>query len=409
MKRRTRLLALLAAVPPLAAAACQGGAGTTPPTAEGRDSPGVSRAHVPGLDTVTDLAATGGGDVWAFDLLTTGGRAARWDGTRWTGTKLPASCRCEWWAAAAVAPGDVWLAGSDRTTPGPAYYLHWNGSRWQRYEGPSPGNAGYVMRYLTGSGSSVWAAGNPFGQPLNHPHATLQRWDGQQWLAASAPGLDAAGSHIWALAVPRPGDVWVGVDDTLLHGDGLNWHSLALPAPARDGVGGFAAYGDGDAWFSATCPAPRPCALWHWDGTAWKAVPVPTDLGTFAGDLTPDGAGGVWLGIDHTGLRIDHGRAGGAAGGLMHVLADGTVQAIPAPAPSAGALEPPKHNGDRVGQPWGDDVRTTLLGAVPGTSAVWFKQSHTVWAAKWGGEPGYDDSPDDTRTAGDTEMLLRHD
>lgn len=175
--------------------------------------------------------------------------------------------------------------------------LRWNGQSWTDALLPPHGWVGPTAL----SANSVWA-GSSTGEGTEY----LQHWDGTSW--SSHPVQNS----ITALA---PDDVWAVGDYNWLPTDGQprQYRSVAL----------------------------------HWDGTSWTRVPTPDGQHAVA-DVTPDGAGDVWM-----------------------------VQDTPEIAPPFAKKQLLHHTGDTwtpvpvSGTPDGRGVEEVNLANIPGTTSTW--------------------------------------
>jgi hypothetical protein len=194
-----------------------------------------------------------------------------------------------------------WLFGGHRA-------LHFS---WPRWRVVSLGDVGQVFAAAGATARSVWA----FTAGGSRHKAQALRWNGRAWRSVPLPDLHLA----------------KGV--------------MLLPE---------AAYADSqsDVWLAGQLTArPRRPVLLHWDGTAWRQVPVPASIPAFrVAGLTGDGAGGVWF------LAI---RVGSASYSFRHYAAgQWTEQAIPA-------------NGLPGANPADVTFNIYAIARVHGTTSVW--------------------------------------
>ncbi|MEU2627529.1 hypothetical protein [Kitasatospora sp. NPDC007106] len=211
-------------------------------------------------------------------------------------------------AAATAAAPPVPVADPDGPD-GPADRVAPRAAGWHAVRLPSaPRNQ--ELRSVAALGpDAAWAVGYEESQAGGAP--LVERYDGRVWRRLKVPGHRGAGS-LEAVLPFGPGDVWAvgsrsdpaaGEDRGLaLHWDGRAWREVPLPAgPADRSVHplALAAAGPRDLWaVGATAhdrtTAPRPLAL-HWDGSAWRTVPTPGTEGDAALlGAAADRAGGLW-------------------------------------------------------------------------------------------------------------------
>jgi hypothetical protein len=121
-----------------------------------------------------------------------GGAAARYDGSSWSLSPLPAAELDGWWelrAAATSGANDAWLVGVDHGPDRDAgLALHWNGRSWSRVAIPGVGVASALLGVATRSASDAWAVGgytSSFEDPT--PRPLVLHWDGAAWTRQSSP------------------------------------------------------------------------------------------------------------------------------------------------------------------------------------------------------------------------------
>ncbi|MFC7184741.1 hypothetical protein ACFQMG_34850, partial [Kitasatospora paranensis] len=170
---------------------------------------------------------------------------------------------------------------------------------------------------------TAWAVGNEDTGPGSVP--LVERFDGRAWRRVTVPaatgGLDAVlplgPADVWAVGSraddpddpPGPADPADGDDPggpgrgLALHFDGRAWREVPLPAePAGRAAHPFALAADAAGLWAVGASAadrtaqPRPLAL-RWDGTAWRRAPLPGPGGdAVLLAAAPDRAGGLWAG-----------------------------------------------------------------------------------------------------------------
>lgn len=177
------------------------------------------------------VAAVGANDAWAVGYGQQGGVIEHWDGHTWSVSRTRS------WtfrAVTAIAPDDVWAAGTD--TAGSAVAEHWDGSAWT--DVPMRAVRAHETLYsLSGtSASDVWAVGNAGNGLYGMGAAVIQHWDGRTWHVVHAP-ITKGGAHVLtSVSALSADDAWaVGY-----LGEGYNGHALVL----------------------------------HWDGSAWTQQKV---------------------------------------------------------------------------------------------------------------------------------------
>lgn len=273
-----------------------------PPTAPSRDWRQVPGAALPADAQIAAIAATGPADAWAVG--TTGTRQSErqtllvhWDGVRWSRPALPVSMGQLSGLQSVVAgnPADVWVMGysaSDQPTP---HIYHFDGAGWDEVRLP-----GYVFAV---EGISMTPAGRLWAVVMTgaYPGDSVIRWNGRTWTRFPAPLLSGGPANIAALA---DNDIWVtGNPSQIYHWNGERWTPTASPDASRPcacsdgGLPHIAALASDDVWAALGIGADpsSPPVLMHWDGDAWRNVPVPHAGCCQPTGIAPDGAGGIWV------------------------------------------------------------------------------------------------------------------
>ncbi|MFC0039389.1 hypothetical protein [Actinomadura rayongensis] len=223
----------------------------------------------------------------------------------WTRDPAPAGIVPKLVDVAAGSAANVWAVGQrvldDRV---PARAVHWNGRRWKPVELP----------LLTPMAVSVDGAGKPWVTGVNFNEndgsAVYRRRAGTWEKSLDLP----AGTTLSAIAARSPRDVWAGglasssTDPTALyHFDGSAWTRVEWPGTWSRWVMQIAPVSAHEVWFyeMPLDPLFSGPALVHWkDGVFTEhKIPAPGSGGLtaqvadpgFLGDITLDGAGGVWL------------------------------------------------------------------------------------------------------------------
>jgi hypothetical protein len=142
-------------------------------------------------------------------------------------------------AVMATSDDDIWVAGTTRFPPEPAdadggFLQHYDGTRWQRRPMPASfGDSVHDARFDT-----VDSGGFLLTASLNLNAVRMAHWDGTRWTAMKLPVT------VTALDGAAPDDLWA--------------------------VGHHEPYDDDDP----SLPFTQPAGV-HWDGRAWKSVPMP--------------------------------------------------------------------------------------------------------------------------------------
>jgi hypothetical protein len=279
---------------------------------------------VPNL-TVGGLWAGGARDAWlagdaCADLATCGVSdtsngtviVRHWDGTSWQPVKLPrayVNTPLDQGAGpvAATSASNAWIAAYRGTESiDSTDMLHWTGKGWAApVRVPTA-----IQAAIAPSATQLWAFGNgtKAGQAGYFAHFT-----GQTWVRGSFP---LSGT---AAAASSPADVWVGGSNAngepgIEHWDGTQWRATPLPAFGLRrsetlflaDVSGIAIVKKDDVWADITTigtgSVQTGMLLFHWNGKAWARAVFPY-AGTTIAPVAPDGHGAVWLVLEASGSQ----------------------------------------------------------------------------------------------------------
>jgi len=258
-----------------------------------------SPSEVPGDNYLYGADSSGANDVWAVGAVyaptggTFHGLALRYDGSAWGAVSragLPGNETLQ--GVDAVSATDVWAVGDHRA--GLARYdtlaAHWNGTAWTTESTPDGSPAG--TNHLSGvaaAGGTVWAVGTYLdpNSSSNRRKLILQRTGGS-WHVSAAPAV-ATSESLAAVDATGPADVWAvgsasatGPSTPLaLHWTGAGWVPATLPAPAGTALTGVDARTAGDVWAvgsSSDAGTTQPYAA-HFDGASWRRVATPVLAG----------------------------------------------------------------------------------------------------------------------------------
>ncbi|WP_225850008.1 hypothetical protein [Streptomyces sp. HPF1205] len=171
-----------------------------------------------------------------------------------------------------------------------------------------------LLSVSAASGQDAWAVGQGYEQDTWTMIPLVQHWDGRRWRSVRIPG--SADWGLYQVQELSPDDVWVvgadyGTGQSLaLHWNGHTWTRTPTPAfPDSSVLFDVVARTPSDVWavgWSRDTDKQRPAGLaLHWDGTAWKEVPLPA--GTFAlqaAALRPHGGLAVVGGNDDAAVGL---------------------------------------------------------------------------------------------------------
>jgi hypothetical protein len=222
-------------------------AAATTAAANGASPPRPHGQVLGGLDAVD---AGPGGQAWGVGFSGVEPYrtyAQRWDGDAWTHVSTPApNGDSELVEVAAVGPNDAWAVGYVSGPDGNlALILHWDGSRWRRVPSHVPQSDDVESQLLDVDGSSpsnVWAVGTVTSEIDGSSRTLIMHWNGARWVRVPSADLPGYSNVLVGVHARAADDVWaVGY------------------GPGHKGV--------------------RPGLAEHWDGRAWKAVPVQVPAG----------------------------------------------------------------------------------------------------------------------------------
>ncbi|MGP3999466.1 hypothetical protein [Streptomyces sp. 8N706] len=229
------------------------------------------------------LAVRSATDIWVVGTAT-----EHWDGKTWT-THRPArdpDGRLVPDAVATTSDGKAWTVG--RAVPGsikegvPAIQV-WDGKNWTKQSLPDVGK-GELTSVAAIAPDDVWAAGTAFAaDDTSRQSALLLHWDGSDWKRVAAPGVE--GAHSWAggITALAADDIWaVGGSTTgsserpyAVHWDGKKWTAAKTPAVADGRLRAVGRAGDGRLW-AVGGKGSAPVALrWDSQGERWTETADP--------------------------------------------------------------------------------------------------------------------------------------
>jgi hypothetical protein len=330
---RRSALALLGAVVTLGGLVSAGAAAATDSGGSAGTDSGGSAGAGTGWRAVASVAvphksvllwnvdAVGPADAWTAGVVNDGERGqgallAHWNGSTWRQVALPAGDPARLAgivplvAVGASSSRDVWLFGQF------GHYLRLRGGHWTPARIPSFPRETFIDQVEAFSPCDVWVFGlRVTGSPSNGTerlHAFAERFDGSTWRQVPVPGRASEGAFTVSAASPR--DMWA-LEGTVMPGSGLyakprvvHWNGRSwrlLTVQPRRPKGGtmtsILAVGPDDAWVGGSRENPKGGSaelVLHWDGRSWSSADPPagsTEQAYYAGSLTPDGRGGLWL------------------------------------------------------------------------------------------------------------------
>ncbi len=130
-----------------------------------------------------------------------------WDGSAWHRQKLPDTGTGELTGLTALAPDDIWAAGTSfgtDTTDQSALLLHWDGTSWTRVAAPAGGEDRWIGAVTASASDDVWAVGGRISSDGEHPYAA--HWDGKRWTDVPTP--DVPDGRLRAVGRAGDGTLW---------------------------------------------------------------------------------------------------------------------------------------------------------------------------------------------------------
>jgi hypothetical protein len=272
----------------------------------GAPTPCGTWAYVPGPKStsstdkiaLSNITAVASNDVWAVGSRVDEGKQTEetllqhWDGQQWTVVASPNPSRHNFLRTiAAVAPDDVWTAGSylDTNETDRTLILHWDGTSWHQIRSPnlSSGN-NVIMGLATVSASDAWAVGINY-PPDSGARTLILHWDGSQWASVPSANVPDVNNYLGAVTALGPNDVWAvgstrqfeanGTTASLAeHWDGQAWQIVPVPVRADNhGLGAVVGLATDDVWAVGGfhSDSAEGTLIQHWDGQHWQTVPSP--------------------------------------------------------------------------------------------------------------------------------------
>jgi hypothetical protein len=254
--------------------------------------------EVPGNNYLHGVDASDASNVWAVGGIypplgvSSRGLVLRYDGTAWgaiTRAGLPGGETLR--GVDAVSASDVWVVGDRNAGLGrnETVAARWNGTAWTREPTPNPNPGGFNhLHGVAAAGGTVWAVGfyvDP-NSSINRRKLLLQRVGGS-WSVAAAP-TSTTWERLVAVDATGPADAWaVGSASTdiqtapltplALRWNGTSWVSMTLPATGSTALTGVDARTPTDVWAvgsSSSAGIVQPYVA-RFDGTSWRRVDTP--------------------------------------------------------------------------------------------------------------------------------------
>jgi len=251
---------------------------STPPTS--------GNAFLNGVDALTP------DNAWAVGSTSNGDTplSLHLNGTGWHNAPVPIADGYLS-AVAMIGPHNVWAFGSyvDEHGLSRSLALHRTGSAWTRVQSPNIGTGTNTLYDVAAIGpDDIWAAGSADapetrGGGVSRP--LVVHWNGTRWKRFDLPPVGGRDNFMEALTAPGPGDAWVVIQYpnaggiyrmTTFHRSGNAWHQVTLPQPSAGSVSprGLLAIGASNVWMTGfyRMNGHATALFEQWNGAHWVQV-----------------------------------------------------------------------------------------------------------------------------------------
>jgi hypothetical protein len=236
-----------------------------------------------------------------------GARAARWDGTSWSGVgtaKLAHHADAEMTAVSCADASDCVAVGSSSLSGDESTLAEeWNGSSWTQLGPSSPHGSSSVFfdqfdSISCFSTTECMAVGSWTGDANGDAESLAESWVNGAWTILNAP-MPAGSFTATLYGVSCPGaslcmavgsaSTSNGIVDIADQWNGTAWQSVSIPTPS----------GDGGALNAVSCVSATSCVAVGtedagatsgtvtetWDGSSWSIMPSPNAAGSTGDEL----------------------------------------------------------------------------------------------------------------------------
>jgi len=257
----------------------------------------------------------------------------RWDGASWTITPspnpapVPELTHCDLWGVHGTSNEDVWAVGTkNHYDGGPVYIgthamaLHWDGSSWTERVVPLPGGGSSVFFQAAGdriedvyaaAPDDAWFVGQWFvflpSDAVIWP-AMMMHWNGSSFEVLTNPFHEQIDETLVSIHGTGASNIWAVGQRTLgansravmYHYDGSSWTEVSIPTPgAQSNLWSVHAVSGTEAWAAGSYQSESGLQrlLMHFDGSSWSTVSAPMFIEALAStgpeDVWAIGGGGV--------------------------------------------------------------------------------------------------------------------
>jgi len=182
---------------------------------------------------------------------------------------------------------DAWAVGGSRSAEGDsltALIEHWNGTAWRVVPRPTPGQSSVLGGVAIASASNAWAVGSYEGNTApRHDQTLIEHWNGRSWNRVPSPHPGGV-SWLTAVAVVSARNAWavgayanqVGGRNKLftVHWNGTAWRQVPVPVADSGVLSAVTATSWSDVWaVGYAVHGVTQVAILHWNGRGWTRAP----------------------------------------------------------------------------------------------------------------------------------------
>src|SRR5579859_1661780 len=218
----------------------------------------------------------------------------------------------------AITAGDAWAVGAyckAHCATSPLEHtlaLRWNGTRWVEVPSPNPAPDDALNSVSGSSPADVWAVGQ-YAPNHSLPSGLVLRWNGRKLVRARFAAFGTADVvNLSAVSTRSPRDAWIvgyesdpnggATNAVAAHWNGQAWRAVPVPQPGHPAfLGDVSVVSARDAWAVGDYCASR-CGrsgevrrgmILHWNGRKWAVTRLPVKSSDI-NDITASSATGVW-------------------------------------------------------------------------------------------------------------------
>jgi hypothetical protein len=259
--------------------------------------------------TIHGLYAIKSNNIWAIGNSTTTDSynqpapmplIEHWNGLQWSLVDAGYPSFGSLTSITALSPTNVWAIGTtyDSAMDHQLGYIsflgtlieHYDGIKWQKVSSPSPDGDDILSGITVGASNNIWAVGSadvdgPSGYGFDDGYSVLiEHYNGTSW--SIVPGMNIGYSQSYnsnnyttlaSVSAINAKDVWAVGSYASVNGatyavsehwDGAHWSIVSFQGTPPAPLTAVIALHSNDVW------ATNATALYNWNGTIWKAVPL---------------------------------------------------------------------------------------------------------------------------------------